>query len=209
MTAKGVPDIFGSSFRLPSKVCIVAPGPNGKNHYSEIPSAFCQIAVSKAVLIPGLKPAVWVMNHAEQDWFAEADRAFKGVRIFGNGAVQSYAGPAANARGCYGFTPPAEQLSPDIVRPVDGCIRIGGTVSGCALQVAYNFGAREILLCGVDMSGDGYCDGTFNVQPTHGQIWPASRSLNLLIHWMRQEKGLSIWTLSDTQLEVPFYDPTA
>jgi len=148
------------------------------------------------------------MNHAEQDWFAEADRAFDGVRVFGNGAVQSRAVLAANARECYSFTPPADQLSPDVVRPVDGCIRIGGTVSGCAVQIAYNFGAREILLCGVDMSDDEYGDGTYNVQPTHGRVWPASSSLNLLIHWLVQKKGLSIRTLSETQLDVPFFEPT-
>jgi hypothetical protein len=209
LNATDFPDIFGSSFRLPSKVCIVAPGPNGKGHYGEIPGDFFQIAVSKAVLIPGLNPAVWVMNHSQQDWFANADQVFNGVRIFGDGAVISDVVLASNASECYGFTPPAEHLSADHLPPVDGCIRIGGTVSGCALQIAYNFGAHEILLCGVDMSGDEYWDGTSNVQATHGPVWNASRSLNLLLHWMTQEKGLKIWTLSPTRLDVRFFPSSA
>ena len=41
---------------------------------------------------------------------------------------------------------------------------VGGTVTGCALQLAYNLGATTILLCGADMSGDDYWDGTANPQ---------------------------------------------
>jgi hypothetical protein len=215
------PDIFGSPFQLPSKVCIVAPGPNGRDHYAAIPDDFYQIAVAKAVLIPGLSPAVWVMNHADQDWFDEADRAFNGIRIFGDAtfensavraaensavrAAENRAVRAAHTGERYSFTPPAQDLSPDMLHPVDGCIRVGATVSGCALQVAYNFGAREVLLCGVDMSGDNYWDGTSNVQPMHGPVWNASRSMNQLIHWMTHEKGLKIRTLSPTRLDVPFF----
>jgi len=45
------------------------------------------VAVSKAVLIPGLRPSVWVMTHSDQPWFAEANRGFRGVRLFSRDAA--------------------------------------------------------------------------------------------------------------------------
>jgi len=204
-----VVDVFQSDFRLPTKVCVLAPGPNGKGHYSDIPPDFCVIAVSKAVLIPDVSADVWMMNHAHQDWFLEANARFDGVRVFSyDAAVQ--AGPQlAGKKNCYYFKPAKEKLDPNILRPPDGVIRYGASVTACAIQLAYNFGAGEILLCGADMSGDGYFDGTLNVQPTHGGMWGAVRMLNPLIEWMVKKKGFKISTLSPTRLDVPAYKPDA
>jgi hypothetical protein len=76
------------------------------------------------------------------------------------------------------------------------------------MQLAYNFGAREILLCGVDLSDDGYFDGTVNVHPQHGETWNVVQYLNPLIRWMVEERGIKIATLSPTQLAVAVYQPT-
>jgi len=198
-------NVFGSDFRLPPKVCIVAPGPNGCGHYREIPPDFFLIAVSKAVLIPSIRPRVWMMNHVHQGWYPQADRAFRGIRVFGEHAGREARPPEGET--WYVYDSEGRRLSPDRVEPIDGCIRIGATVTGCALQLACHFGARTILLCGADMSGDGYWDGTANPQPAHGDSWPAARSLTLLTRWMREEKGISVATLSPTRIEVPFYRP--
>ncbi len=202
-------DVFASDFRLSPRVAIVAPGPNGRGHYREIPDGCSVIAVSKAVLIPEIEADVWMMNHADQEWYPEASAAFRGVRVFGDRAVLD-AAPAlagADAEGWYYFLPPPETLDPEVLRPIDGCIRLGGSVTGCAVQLAYNFGAREILLCGADMSGDGYWDGTSNVHPTHGDTWPVARALNLMTRWLRDEKGVAVSTLSPTRLDLPYFRP--
>ena len=55
-------DIFRTDFRLPEKVCILAPGPNGLGHYGEIPSDYEVIAVSKAVMIAEVpRKRLWMM----------------------------------------------------------------------------------------------------------------------------------------------------
>jgi hypothetical protein len=198
-------NVFTSGFRLPERVCIVAPGPNGCGNYRKIPHGIYVIAVSKAVLVPSIRPRLWVMNHAHQSWYPEADRAFCGVRIFGEFAARDTVPPADET--WYSFDTAGKSLSPDRVEPVDGCIRVGGTVTGCALQLAYNLGATTILLCGADMSGDGYWDGSSNPQPSHGATWPAARCLSLLARWMIEEKGLRIATLSPTWIDVPPYRP--
>jgi hypothetical protein len=200
-------DIFESDFRLRSKVCVLAPGPNGRGHYGEIPADFQVLAVSKAVLISEVKAEVWFMNHVEQDWFHEANEKFVGVRVFKHDAAMKAQAELDGKEHCYYFKPPDEHLQETVQFPVEGFIRIGATVSACAVQLAYNFGAREILLCGVDMSGDAYFDDTLNVHPHHGETWPAAQRLNPLIEWMIEQKGLKISTLSPTKLSVPRYEP--
>ena len=197
-------NIFESDFRLPHKVCILAPGPNGKGHYGRIPAGFCVIAVSKAVLIPDVRAEIWMMNHADQPWFGEAAASFDGVCIFGDGAVEAQP-VLTGKRSCYCYTPADGLLEPDWLRPVDGVIRIGGSIVGCALQLAYNFGATEILLCGADLSGDQYWDGGLNPQPTHGETWSAVQRLSPLLKWLMEEKKIKISTLSPTRLPVPEY----
>lgn len=197
-------DIFASDFRLPERVCILAPGPNGAGHYSEIPAGFSVMAVAKAVLIPEVEADIWVMNHAHQEWFEEADAAFHGTCIFGDEAMMTRPHLAGKSA-CYYFTTLEEPLDPNVMRAIDGVVRVGGSIVGCALQLAYNFGSAEILLCGADMSGDGYWDGTTNVQNSHGAVWPAAQRLNLLLRWLIEEKRMRISTLSQTMLDVPAY----
>ncbi|MFT4588750.1 MAG: hypothetical protein ACI8QF_002856 [Limisphaerales bacterium] len=195
-------DVFQSEFTLAGKVCILAPGPSGAPFYSAIPDDYQVIAIAKSVLAPAVVADVWLMNHNRQDWFEEADRTFDGICVFGESAAVP--NPLRHPKAArYFYRTPKEQLSAEQLLPVDGCIRHGATTSACAVQLAYNFGVRDILLCGVDMSGDGYWDGDSNPQPNHGNVWPAVARLNPLIHWLTSVKGLRIHSLSPTRLDVP------
>ena len=196
-------DIFRTDFRLPEKVCILAPGPNGLGHYGEIPSDYEVIAVSKAVMIAEVpRKRLWMMCHANQDWFETANAAFHGMRVFGHVALQA-ARAKLDPTGTYYYFKAADGLlEPETISRVDGAICLGTSISGCALQFAYNFGARQILLCGVDMSGDGYWDGSQNANEVHGEVWHAAQRFNHLIRWMEEERGVQIASLSKTQLQV-------
>ncbi len=203
-------DIFDSDIRLPPKVCVLAPGPQGKPYYDQIPDDCCIIAVSKAVLIPEVKTDIWVMNHADQDWFEEAYASFEGMRVFREEAIREAEALLGEELTCYSYETLRGVRNLVVFKPVDGVIRNGASVSGVALQFAFNFGAREILLCGVDMSGDAYFDGTINVQPTEerrGDTWDVAQNVDPLIRWMIEERGIMIATLSPTKLTVPAYHP--
>ena len=196
-------DIFQSGFRLPEKVCILAPGPNGLGCYGAIPQSHTVVAISKAVLIDEVsRKSVWVMCHGDQGWFDRANSQFHGVRLFSKDALREAGAKLDGLSPTYYFQAPPEMLEPHNVHLVGGAIRYGTTVSGCALQFAYNFGAREILLCGVDMSGDDYWDGTRNTSGYHGEVWPAARTINALIRWLGAERGIKVASLSRTRLEV-------
>jgi hypothetical protein len=196
-------DVRESGLRLDRRVCIVAPGRNGDGHYQRIPADFQIIAVSKAVLVPNLRPAIWVMTHSDQPWFADANQNFHGIRLFSYEAALNAAPLLHGTRNCFCFVPPGDSFLEIGVRPpLDGAIRYGATVSGCALQFAYSFGAVDILLCGVDFSGDEYFDGTLNINANHGETWPAAQRLEPLLDYLIDEIGLSITTLSPTRLNL-------
>ena len=62
-----------------------------------------------------------------------------------------------------------------------------------------------LLLCGVDLSGDEYFDGTINPNANHGETWPAAMRLQALLRHLIDERGVSVATLSPTRLELPEY----
>src|SRR4051812_42256258 len=103
-------DIGPSGLRLGRKVCIVAPGPNGRGHYGRISADFQVVAVSKAVFIPGMRPSVWVMTHGDQPWFAEANRGFRGIRLFSLDAALHAADALRGTPDCYTFVPPRDSF---------------------------------------------------------------------------------------------------
>ena len=155
--------------RYPPRVCILAPGLNGKPHYADIPDDCCVIALNKAVLIPEVKVDVWLMNLADQDWFEEVNAAFDGVRVFWRELKESVDYDlevekrllAIDNTDCYYFRvlrPGLQHIrtGTSIEQLIDLHILAGATVTGAALQLAYHFGVREVLLCGADMSGDAY-----------------------------------------------------
>jgi hypothetical protein len=218
------PDICGSDFRARNKVCIVAPGPNGRDFYKNIPRDYQVCAVSKAVLIDDINPEVWVSNQLARDWCMSADREFKGVRIFNESAVRVAIDGILSVRGvisgrilrywknCYSYQarlPEEDRLDVSTIKPINpGMIRGFGSVSGCALQIAYLCGARDILLSGVDISGDHYWDGSNTTPPegeTHGANWWFIPRVNNLIKWLTDSASVRVRTLSPTKLDIPIY----
>jgi len=197
-------DILKSNVKFPEKVCILGSGPKGKKFYDKIPKDYTVVAVNRAVLIPSIKPDIWIMNNLNSSnmaWFLKANKNFKGLKIFRKDTSLNY----GNAKYYFDALSSSEdQLSEKDFRPIDGKVRSKGTVAGCAIQIAYNLGAKEILLCGIDMSGDKYWDGTAN-QAKHSSTWPTTKKLSFLINELNRRKNIKISTLSPTKLKIPTY----
>lgn len=208
-----IDSIYGSAFRLSQNICILAPGPLGIPYYRFIPDDFCVVAVNKAALIPEVNADVWLVNHSDQEWYQAAHESFDGVRVYRHEAASTARPSPLHLDRCYYYDPPADKLDPlKLERLDDGIIRYGGTVVAAALQLAWHFGGRQIMLCGVDMSGNGYFDSSSNpdssMQHFHGETWLAAEMLDRLISYLRLRKGLSITTLSPTKLALPLHPIT-
>ena len=207
-TPTDAPDILTSKIGVPETVYLVASGPNGCAHYWQIPTDAYVIAVNQAVLIPDIQPSMWVLNSVNKEvkrWIRTADIRFDGIRVFKQKHVHKLPRSLLN-KPFYRYDAKGD-LRSGKYQNKPGTLYAGGTVSGFAIQIAANLGAKTILLCGVDMSGEGYWDGTLREHPKHGETWNNADSLNLLIKYLSQERGLTIKSLSPTKLDVPVEPP--
>jgi hypothetical protein len=202
-------NLYTSNFKLPSRICIVGPGPNGKAFYDAIPKDAFVIAINKAVMIPDISIDVWLINHAHQDWYPEADANYDGKRVYNLRAALEASPNLSGAKNWFYFDTP-QDIQINKFDQINNQIHHGGTVASAALQLAFLFGSREVLLCGIDMSGYGYWDGTLNTEPemqeAHGESWHALTVLNPLIRFLEEEKEMRIMSLSPTRLDVARYE---
>jgi len=204
LKTREAPSIFASGITLPEKVFIVASGPNGRDYYHRIPDDSYTIAVNKAVLISDIHPDMWIlnsMNKKVRSWFEEADHNFEGIRIFKQKCLNKM--PDELARNtCFSYAPNASLE--DTSSPLQaGTLYSGGTVTGFAIQIAARLGAKEVILCGADMSGQNYWDGSATDHADHGELWHHTENLSRLIQHLCKGNSLNIRSLSPTKLDVP------
>jgi hypothetical protein len=161
----GLPDAAHCTLVIDETVTIIAPGPNGRDHWHEATGTI--IAVNSAILIEEfIDVHVWMVadgNAAVLDWFKKGYDRFIGWRIFSEAihqrVTEDYAGDYTfwlnpdhfdSDADCLEFMQRPFEPYPDFFRPTE-------TVTGIALDFAVRHGAKEINLIGVDMEG-GYFD---------------------------------------------------
>lgn len=204
--------LLDSDIRFPRRVVILGTGPHGRNAYNQIREDDFVIAVNGAVNIPyysefdpivKFKVAVWVCadgDATKAKWFKAALDNSVDVLRFWSFAVsaRSYVKPDYLFK-LMPFFDKGFRQNPDKFRP-------DATVAGIAIDMAHRFGAREIILCGVDMSMGKYYDGTDapgNVDDNHGEVWDMRDALDNEIRWMHSH-GVRVSTMSITKLIEPF-----
>lgn len=221
-------DVFSSGIELPHDVYIVGTGPNGVKHYGEIPADACVIVVNKGIRIPQDMNTdwrasywlCWTSIYRKQAWFENSVLYPTALRIFGydpkrgeglslrESCDHSFLGfpsynPEDNDRRRYPNDAP-----PGLIQ---GVLRCGGTIAGNALQFAYWFGAKRATLCGVDMRGLIYYDGTSYADYFPQIAADVITTKKMDYGWWEREwcqrivadcksAGMDVLTLSDTAL---------
>jgi hypothetical protein len=202
--------VFESGLTLPRTVCIMGSGPGAAEAATRRPPGVFTIALNKAVLLPGLAADIWLMNQLTSDslaYYHEAAAAHPRIpRLFRLGTALATAAAYAGRDDCSWFLArqaPGEELRADRDLPTGRLVRAGATVAGCALQIAFAVGAKEILLGGIDMRGDVYWDGTKNPRDPKQGDWKHVSILDRLITHLCTSHGGMVWTLGDTALKAP------
>ena len=198
-------NVFKAKPKMPICVTIIAPGPAGKAYWESLPNHY--LAVNKAIEIP-LDMDSWMVSDwwaVKVDWFHRANitAPHKNItRYFSDGLLTKvddaeYSFPLVDGRECQ------QPLGSGTYEPVPGKFRPDGTVVGSAIELCARFGSREIALCGVDMFGDRYFDGTESTSVTcqHKGVWAYVPYLNSLIEWVKAQ-GIDIYSISPTALDV-------
>jgi hypothetical protein len=92
------------------------------------------------------------------------------------------------------------------VDPHRGYLRPGCTIAGAMVQMAYLLGSKKIFLCGIDMFGNIYHDGSKHKKPERaGKAWGVVGIFNKMMRNL-ENKGIEFYTLSETLLDVKRYE---
>lgn len=211
--AKGVMDVFQVKIPLTEKVVILGSGINGVEHYPEMNGIGDIIACNQGAQVyldyPKInKPKIWIVTDTRVPYRGYFDRiyaVYDGIKVFNNDIVLSQ-----KMRG-YGDKEPEKHFTFDIIPRIHhqrafiatySFFTNQCTVAGDALWLAYIMGNRHMVLCGVDMSGDIYFDGSRSTDKIHGDVWNTALRLDNQIEWM-QDAGCQIYTISETKLKNP------
>lgn len=198
-------NIFNASLNLPSKICLLAPGPSSAT-CEPIPDDYFVVALNKAVFNDRFRRDAWMMNQVttdNRDYFIEALKQYNGIRIFRLSTAAAWHSMVPNTGSSYWFSvmaSPLQELRSDSLMPVGRFIRSGSTVAGCALQLFAALGCQDILLCGVDMLGNSYFDQSSNSRDVKNGIWRQAQKLDRLIESLMSGYDISIRSWTPTQI---------
>jgi hypothetical protein len=211
-------DIFRHlhEFGVQKRVQIVGPGPNGKEHWHELDKDCFTILVNKACDIPDVQD----IGHDHMIWITSEGTAhlthwFKwGLEHMYDIACMSHSDLSKFYPECPWTHELGGMMGRGDVRPTPLLLRGGATITSMAVHLAYWLGAKEIVLCGVDMGPNQYYDynpdadkGTKEHEVAEykaGMYKDFSKYVPLmqeLCDWMHMN-GIRVGTLSPTALLV-------
>jgi len=217
-TRTAVPNVCVIRPKLPETVYVIASGPNGTEAALQIPDSACTISCNSAVLMPRRFSWTIFFDHRIvcYGWWKDFD--LKGAKVLASARllnrlslppavrqipVAAYFEYLPHITWPHGNDPKAPKMPrAQFLDPTR--LRGGTTVSGVAVQFAHYGGAKNIVLCGVDMTGTGHFDGYINADPFKlcGGVWPWCEPLQILCDLVT-ERGSKVWTLSRTALKLP------
>lgn len=83
-----------------------------------------------------------------------------------------------------------------------GVLRGGASIAGAAFQFAAWAGVKKIVLCGVDMTGNGHWDGYTNNRMGTGE-WPICKKIRWLVESLKQFNHIETVSLTPTAINCP------
>jgi hypothetical protein len=178
---------------MSKEAAIIGTGPNGYAHLADIPAGAYRIGLNGAVSMP-VDLTAWCIfdtGTKEKPYFHHRRDlvCFMGDAVADERATYTFSTFTADGRG---------RAFPW------GTFNGWATVAGCALSVCYwsyiAWGApTTVYLLGCDFKGD-YWNGAPSEQRG---LWAQAAKMNLMIA-DAQHKGMKLYTLSETMLDVPY-----
>jgi len=178
-------------FGAPQHVYIVGAGKMGSRYYDQIPPRAFTIAVNRMIAYPR-EWCLWMAFDKNTIHYPYWTHPIPdGTRVV-LGTFLARRHPRAN----YFFNSGGGDRRQNLVTPHG--LRGGGTISGCALQLAALMGAEHITLVGVDMCGKFHYDNTPAAQ--RGGMWEGRMTWMMRFIRYAQGCGIEVDTLSPSAL---------
>ena len=178
---------------MPPRVVILGTGPNGLPYHSQLDGFI--IGVNAAIEIRPLD--IWIIGDPrvlEYSYVREPKHDAR-IKVFNHKVIAD----APDLIPDYMFKP-VLILGRELTR---GACYSGVTNAGIAMQLAWQAGARELILCGLDLFGDKHFDGSDNphVRAAYGTgEWGQLRKMNILVRQLQAE-GVNVKSVSPTAIE--------
>lgn len=186
------PNWQGADWTLPDTVYILGSGATAAEAIWRIPSDACVIALNKAILAYQAAK-IWMCTtsaYLKEEWWQHAF-SMPAIRLF-----SEHLSVFAEADYSFLHYPPWGREPQGWI---PGVLRIA-TIAGCAVNLCYFKGVKKIVLCGVDMYGDTYFDGTTsNHKFKKNSIWREQSALDSMFRAVKKE-GIVVVSLTDTYL---------
>lgn len=213
------PDVFTLLDRkpLPEDVYIVGSGPAGVAGMKRIPADACTVALNTAIRYEDIF-TYWIAfdcGMRRYPWWPTLTVPAPTINIFGHTLISAHRESEECTSGRitphyqFQFYPiiTGQSLIPGTVRNkagvlVRGALRGGASIASVAIQFAAWGGAKRIILCGVDMKGNGHFDGYCNPNMT-AAIWNVARKVDWVCEALRRYHRINVVSLTPTALKVP------
>jgi len=212
-------DVFEHGLKLPERVVILGSGPRGKQGYDKIDDDDFVISLNGAITCP-VNTTLWMAMDPTlqgQKYFRDLmEWHYNNYYLTGHDLTQNSIGlgypiPVMEKLRVARYFPwvrctfelrKPEMMRENNVAPGTNYLRPGCTVAGAAIQLAYLTGSKKIALCGIDMYGNTYHDGSRHKQlKRKDNQWSTVPVFNSLMRHL-EKLGLSFTTLSATKLDV-------
>lgn len=78
------------------------------------------------------------------------------------------------------------------------------------LQFAYFAGAKQAILCGIDLEGQNHIDGHVNPDMKYEKTWPWARNMQKFCGWLRSsglnKRVMDVLKMSPSKLQIPTWN---
>ena len=213
--------IYDTKFRFDGDVYIVGTGPNGREHYKDIPRDAIVIVINKAINIFGIPKSIWMCEDKtlpKKKWFQERKEFYFNREYteadLANNVLTVPVFMSRDYKDAPFIFDHTAMIDAKHTHFEDRQTFGGATIACRATQVACHLGAKRIIYCGIDMFGAQYFDGT----DADGQFYDArvnakweikAKGFGAIIDWWRRNKGVEFASLSKTSLDVPVLGESA
>lgn len=191
--------LFNNLPVMPESVVILGTGINGKPYHDALIGEYV-IGVNGAINICDLD--VWLVKDwriMENDYYQNPKYSAR-LKIFARRLKkrEDFIKPDY-----YYKETPGMGAEPEYPLLIRGVLRAGCTIAGAALQLAFWCNVQHIALCGIDMNGQYYFDGSRNrhIELEINGNWKQRRKLDALIAEIIS-MGRDVVSISPTALEI-------
>jgi hypothetical protein len=220
MSKPPIGDVFAYLDKKPhagGTIYIVGAGPNGNAGIGRIPADAVTIALNGAIRHKR-EFSYWLAFDCgirNYPWWPALVTPQGTRNIFGITLTAEHWGTPEQVSGRipahfqFAFRPtlsPQFQVEKQLKRKttplIHGVLRGGASIAGVAFQFAAWAGVKKIILCGVDMKGNGHFDGFKNLRMQDAE-WPICAKIRWLADSLKQFNKIETVSLTPTAANVP------